>query len=66
VTRVTGLPQVAAGGIMSPRQVRAVVAAGAVAARGDSEQMSLWAGQGYRSATEQPAGEIIERLSVTT
>jgi hypothetical protein len=24
--------------------------------------MSLFAGQGYRSATEQPAGEIIERL----
>jgi hypothetical protein len=23
----------------------------------------LWAGQGYRSATEDPAGEIIERLS---
>jgi hypothetical protein len=27
--------------------------------------MSLWAGQGYRSAAEQPAGEIIERLRVT-
>jgi len=27
--------------------------------------MSLWAGQGYRSATEQPAAEIIERLSAT-
>jgi len=25
--------------------------------------MSLWAGQGYRSATDYPAGEIIERLS---
>jgi nitronate monooxygenase len=137
VTRVTGLPQVAAGGIMGARQVRAVIAAGAVAAqcgtaflrcpesgahprykaaladphytattltrafsgrparglvnqfirdhpgapaaypeinnatrplraaaaaRGDTEQMSLWAGQGYRSAAEQPAGEIIERL----
>jgi hypothetical protein len=24
--------------------------------------MSLFAGQGYRSAAEQPAGEIIERL----
>src|SRR5712692_3818935 len=30
---VTGLPQIAAGGIMSPRQVRAVLAAGAVAAQ---------------------------------
>jgi len=137
VAAVTGLPQVAAGGIMGPRQVRAVLAAGAVAAqcgtafvrcpesgahpsykaaladarytattltrafsgrparglvnqfirdhadapaaypeinnatrplraaaaaRGDTEWMSLWAGQGYRSAAEQPAGEIIERL----
>jgi len=24
--------------------------------------MSLYAGQGYRSAAEQPAGEVIERL----
>lgn len=138
VARVTGLPQVAAGGIMSPRQVRAVIAAGAVAAQcgtaflrcpesgahprhkaaladprytattltrafsgrparglvnqfirdhrdappaypeinnatrplraaaaadGDTERMSLWAGQGYRSATEHPAAEIIERLT---
>jgi nitronate monooxygenase len=137
VAAVTGLPQVAAGGIMGPRQVRAVLAAGAVAAqcgtaflrcqesgahpsykaalanprytattltrafsgrparglvnqfirdhadappaypeinnatralraaaaaRGDTERMSLWAGQGYRSATEEPAGQIIERL----
>ena len=137
VAAVTGLPQVAAGGITGPRQVRAVLAAGAVAAqcgtaflrcpesgahpaykaaladprytatvltrafsgrparalvnqfirdhpdapaaypeinnatrplraaaaaRGDAEQMSLFAGQGYRSAAEQPAGEIIERL----
>jgi nitronate monooxygenase len=37
----------------------------AAAARGDNEQMSLWAGQGYRSATGHPAGEIIERLSAT-
>jgi hypothetical protein len=29
------------------------------------ERMSLWAGQGYRSATENPAAEIIERLSTT-
>jgi len=138
VAGVTGLPQIAAGGIMGPRQVRAVVAAGAVAAQcgtaflrcpesgahprykaaladprytataltrafsgrparglvnqfirdhqdapaaypeinnatrplraaaaagGDTERMSLWAGQGYRSATEHPAGEIAERLS---
>ena len=137
VAAVTGLPQVAAGGITGPRQVRAVLAAGAVAAqcgtaflrcpesgahpaykaaladprytattltrafsgrparglvnqfirdhadapaaypeinnatrplraaaaaRGDTERMSLFAGQGYRSAAEQPAGEIIERL----
>jgi len=25
--------------------------------------MSLWAGQGYRSATDQPAAEIIKRLA---
>jgi nitronate monooxygenase len=140
VARVTGLPQVAAGGIMGAGQVRAVIAAGAVAAQcgtaflrcpesgahprykaaladpryaattitrafsgrparglvnqfirdhpdapaaypeinnatrplraaaaadGDTERMSLWAGQGYRSATEQPASGIIEQLSAT-
>jgi nitronate monooxygenase len=140
VARVTGLPQIAAGGIMGPRQVQAVITAGAVAAQcgtaflrcpesgahplykaaladprytataltrafsgrlarglvnqfirdhqgapaaypeinnatrplraaaaadGDTERMSLWAGQGYRSATEQPAAEIIEQLSAT-
>ena len=140
VAAVTGLPQVATGGIMGPRQVQAVIAAGAVAAQcgtaflrcpesgahprykaaladqrytatmltrafsgrlarglgnqfvrdhqdapaaypeinnatrplraaaaaeGDAERMSLWAGQGYRSATEYPAAEIIERLSTT-
>jgi nitronate monooxygenase len=140
VAAATGLPQVAAGGIMGPRQVQAVIAAGAVAAqcgtaflrcpesgahplhkaaladprytattltrafsgrparglvnqfirdhagapaaypeinnatrplraaaaaRGDTESMSLWAGQGYRSATDRPAGEIIDRLSAT-
>jgi nitronate monooxygenase len=140
VARVTGLPQIAAGGIMGPRQVQAAIAAGAVAAQcgtaflrcpesgahplykaaladprytattltrafsgrlarglvnqfirdhqgapaaypeinnatrplraaaaadGDTERMSLWAGQGYRSATEQPAAEIIEHLSAT-
>jgi len=138
VAAITGLPQVAAGGITGPRQVRAVLAAGAVAAQcgtaflrcpesgahprykaaladprytattltrafsgrlarglvnqfirdhpgapaaypeinnatrplraaaaaeGDTERMSLWAGQGYRSAAEQPAAEIIERLT---
>ena len=137
VAAVTGLPQIAAGGIMGPRQVRAVLAAGAAAAqcgtaflrspesgahplhkaaladprytattvtrafsgrparglvnefiiehadappaypeinnatrplraaaaaRGDTERMSLWAGQGYRLAAELPAAEIIDRL----
>jgi len=137
VAAVTGLPLIAAGGIMGPRQVNAVLAAGAVAAqcgtaflrcpesgahplhkaaladprytattltrafsgrparalinefvrdhagapaaypeinnatrplraaaaaRGHTERMSLYAGQGYRSAADQPAGEIIERL----
>jgi nitronate monooxygenase len=140
VARVTDLPQIAAGGIMGPRQARAVIAAGAVAAQcgtaflrcpesgahprykaaltdprytataltrafsgrparglvnqfirdhpdapaacpeinnatrplraaaaaeGDTERMSLWAGQGHRSATDQPAGEIIEWLRAT-
>ncbi len=135
VAAVTGLPQIAAGGIMGPRQVQAVLAAGAVAAQcgtallrspecgahplhkaaladprytatvvtrafsgrlarglvnefvvdhvnappaypeinnatrplraaaaaaGDTERMSLWAGQGYRLATERSAGEIID------
>jgi NAD(P)H-dependent flavin oxidoreductase YrpB (nitropropane dioxygenase family) len=32
------------------------------AARGDTGNMSLWAGQGYRLAAELPAAEIIERL----
>jgi len=134
---VTGLPQIAAGGIVGPRQVQAVLAAGAAAAqcgtaflrspesgahplhkaaladprftatvltrafsgrparglvnrfiaehadappaypeinnatrplraaaaaRGDTERMSLWAGQGYRQAAERPAAEIVERL----
>jgi nitronate monooxygenase len=138
VAAVTGLPQIAAGGIMGPRQLNAVLAAGALAAqcgtaflrcaesgahplhkaaladprytattltrafsgrparglvnrfildhagapaaypeinnatrplraaaaaRGDPEGMSLYAGQGYRSATTLPAGEIIEQLS---
>ena len=34
----------------------------AAAARGDTERMSLWAGQGYRLAAELPAAEIIGRL----
>ena len=137
IGEVTGLPQIAAGAIMGPRQVQAVLAAGAVAAqcgtaflrspesgahplhkaaladprytatvvtrafsgrparglvnrfivehadappaypeinnatrplraaaaaRGDTEAMSLWAGQGYRQAAERPAAEIVERL----
>ena len=138
VAEATGLPQIAAGAIMGPRQVQAVLAAGAVAAQcgtaflrspesgahplhkaaladprytattltrafsgrparglvngfivdhadappaypeinnatrplraaaaasGDTERMSLWAGQGYRLAAELPAAEIIDRLS---
>jgi nitronate monooxygenase len=138
VARVTGLPQIAAGGIVSPAQVRAVLAAGAVAAQcgtaflrcpesgahpaykaalasprygmtaitrafsgrpargllnrfmldhadapaaypeinnatralraaaaktGDTDRMSLWAGQGFRSATDRPASEVIEMLA---
>ena len=137
VAEATGLPQIAAGGIMGPRQVQAVLTAGAVAAQcgtaflrspesgahprhkaaladpryaativtrafsgrparglvnafifehadappaypeinnatrplraaaaaaGDTERMSLWAGQGYRLAAELPAGEIIAEL----
>jgi NAD(P)H-dependent flavin oxidoreductase YrpB (nitropropane dioxygenase family) len=34
----------------------------AAAASGDPERMSLWAGQGYRSATTLHAGEIVELL----
>jgi nitronate monooxygenase len=34
----------------------------AAAARGDTERMSLWAGQGYRLAAELPAAEIVDRL----
>ncbi len=138
VGSATALPLIAAGGIMSPGQVRAVVAAGAVAAqcgtaflrcpesgahplhkaaladprytattltrafsgrparglvnqfvldhrdapaaypeinnatrplraaaaaRGDIERMSLWAGQGFRSATDLPAGEVVSLLT---
>lgn len=35
----------------------------AAAARGDAGGMSLWAGQAYRAATDDAAGEIIERLA---
>jgi nitronate monooxygenase len=138
IARVTGLPQIAAGGIVSAAGVRAVLAAGALAAQcgtaflrcpesganpaykaalgsprysvtaltrafsgrpargllnrfmlehadapaaypeinnatrglraaaaksGDTDRMSLWAGQGFRSATDRPAAEIVEILS---
>jgi nitronate monooxygenase len=140
IARVTDLPQVAAGGIMHPDQLSAVLVAGAVAAQcgtaflrcpesgahpvhkaalidprfkataltrafsgrtarglvnrfvlehadapaaypeinnatrplrtaaaasADAERMSLWAGQGYRWATDRPAGELIEWLCST-
>jgi nitronate monooxygenase len=35
----------------------------AAAAAGDADRLSLWAGQGFRAATDQAAGEIIERLA---
>jgi len=137
VAHVTDLPQVAAGGIMTPEQLRSALAAGAVAAqcgtaflrcpesgahatykaaladsrytttaytrafsgrwarglvnrfitdhpdapaaypeinnatrplraaaaaRGDADRISLWAGEGYRMAREQPAAEIVAWL----
>jgi nitronate monooxygenase len=31
--------------------------------RGDAEGINLWAGQAYELATEEPAGEIVRRLS---
>jgi len=34
----------------------------AAAARHDAERMSLWAGQGYRSATERPAAQVVTDL----
>ena len=40
------------------RPLRAVAAA-----RGDTERMSLWAGQGFQSAVALPAAEIVARLS---
>jgi nitronate monooxygenase len=35
----------------------------AAAGRGDTERMSMWAGQGYRAARDLPAAEIIAWLS---
>ncbi len=35
----------------------------AAAARGDAGGLSLWAGQGWRKATDRPAGEILDRLA---
>lgn len=141
VRQVTGLPQLAAGGIMTPRDVAAVLAAGAVAVQcgtaflrcpesgvhpvhkaalgdsrftstaltrafsgrparglvnqfmldhrdapaaypeinnvtrplraaaarlGDAGRMSLWAGTGFRQATERPAAEMVDYLAAAT
>ena len=35
----------------------------AAAGAGDADGMSLWAGQGFRTAEERPAGEVVERLA---
>jgi nitronate monooxygenase len=35
----------------------------AAAAAGDAGRLNLWAGEGYRAATERPAAEIVELLS---
>jgi nitronate monooxygenase len=37
----------------------------AAAARGDTDRMSLWAGQGFRAALELPAREVVALLSVS-
>ena len=37
----------------------------AAAASGDTERMSLWAGQGFRSALARPAGEIIAMIATS-
>lgn len=37
----------------------------AAAASGDPERMSLWAGTGFRSATDRPAGEVVELLGAS-
>ncbi len=34
----------------------------AAAAAGDADRMSLWAGQGFRAATDRPAGEVVDLL----
>jgi len=34
----------------------------AAAAAGDADRMSLWAGTGWRAATDRPAGEVVEML----
>ncbi len=34
----------------------------AAATRGDVDRMSLWAGVGFRSATDDPVGEVVDRL----
>jgi hypothetical protein len=48
---------------MRRRIVVAPMAGGpAAAGRGDTESMSLWAGQGYRLAADLPAAEIIGLL----
>ncbi len=38
----------------------------AAAMSGDTERMSLWAGRGYRSASDREAGEIVEWLCAST
>ncbi len=38
----------------------------AAARAGDVDRMSLWAGSGFTMATDEPAGEIIERLDPRT
>jgi nitronate monooxygenase len=35
----------------------------AAAAAGDPDRMSLWAGQAFRSASDRPAGEVVEHLA---
>ncbi|MGW3248514.1 nitronate monooxygenase [Streptomyces sp. NPDC001070] len=35
----------------------------AAAAAGDPERINLWAGTGYRHATDEPAGQILRRLA---
>ena len=36
---------------------------GAAAALGNTDRMSLWAGEGYREATTRPAREVVELLT---